>query len=284
LIYLSYSPLVEESKSLHTISRFVLRLSVWIRTVALLAIFAVAVTGIVLLGNRFRGNTVLSPSPSPDVILPPTSVFTPTPDLMIYDNFNDSAFEGKINTDLWKPDGDARSPSYIKQQEGILEFSIAPNSGKYLPLEATKKIDSNQYNFAESKMLLSSDRVGQDGDISFFLTTKDKKNRDVIFWCGIGRSPIIKTWCEVYREDVGGIEFSSVKKTTDYDVWHTFRIEIDPEIDVIFYVDGLRLGSYKPEDAEELKSKDFTVRLGVWSPSQDGIKAHFDEVRIGQYK
>jgi hypothetical protein len=275
---------VEESKSLHALSRVDLKLSVWTRSVVLIAIFALAVTGIVLLVNWIGGNTVLSPSPSPDVILPPTSASTPTPDSMIYDNFNVSDFEGKFNTDLWKSGGDALSPSYIKQQDGILEFWIAPNSGEYLPLEATKKTDSNQYNFAQSKILLSSDRVGTDGDTSFVLYIRNNHNVDVIFWCGIGRSPIIETWCEVYRSTTPETEFSSVKKTTDYDVWHTFRIEIDPEINATFYIDGQRVGSYKPNDAEELKNKEFRVELGVWSPSQDGIKAQFDEVWISQNK
>lgn len=59
---------------------------------------------------------------------------------------------------------------------------------------------------------------------------------------------------------------------------------MDPEINATFYIDGEQVGSYRPNDAEEIKGRAFALRLEVWSPKQDGIEAHFDDVRIGQFK
>ena len=56
---------------------------------------------------------------------------------------------------------------------------------------------------------------------------------------------------------------------------------MDSEVNATFYVDGQEMGSYQPDDAEELGKGIFQVRLEVWSPQQDGIRAHFDDVRIG---
>jgi len=59
---------------------------------------------------------------------------------------------------------------------------------------------------------------------------------------------------------------------------------MDPEINATFYIDGQQVGSYRPNDAEEIKGRDFTVRLAVSSSMQTGIQAHFDDVRIGQFR
>ena len=257
--------LAEAAKSLPSKPRISLKRLVWTSTVGLLIIFAVVIIGIILSGNRIGGNIVLFLN----------SLVSTT-----YDNFDDPTFNGKINTSLWSPT--VTAPSHIKQQAGVIELSIAPDSEEIVSLTATKKLDVKQANFVESKILLSSDQVGKDGDVSLRLMTKDNKNQNLIFWCGIGRSSIVQTWCEVYGRNVYGAEYSSEKIITTYDVWHTFRIEISPEINTIFYINGLRVGSYKPNDAEELRDKSFTIRLEVWSPSHDGIRAHFDEVWIDQ--
>ncbi|GAB4418521.1 MAG: hypothetical protein Fur0044_14530 [Anaerolineae bacterium] len=101
--------------------------------------------------------------------------------------------------------------------------------------------------------------------------------------CVISRSPPIQIWCEVYGRGPGP-EYSTEKIITNYDVWHTVRIGMDPEINATFYIDGEQVGSYRPNDAEEIKGRAFALRLEVWSPKQDGIEAHFDDVRIGQFK
>lgn len=212
-----------------------------------------------------------------------TPPFTPTAtinvDPTVYDNFNNPAFDGKLDTSLWRPS--VTPPSYIEQQDGVLILSLKPKAGDIASLFAVENLKSNQFNFAETKILLSGEKTGQDGDIGLALMTTDKKGQNLIFLCVISRSPPIQMWCEVYGRG-SGAEYLTKKIKTNYDVWHTVRIEMDPEINATFYIDGEQVGSYRPNDAEEIKGRAFTPRLEVWSPKRDGIEAHFDDVRIGQ--
>ncbi|MBE0682921.1 MAG: TIR domain-containing protein [Anaerolineales bacterium] len=197
-----------------------------------------------------------------------------------YDRFEGNKFDGKINTSRWNPV--ASPPSYVKQQDGVLVLSVG-STRAIASAFAIQKLKADQYNYVESKVLLSSNRTGKDGDTGLAMMIKDKNGQDLIFLCVISRFPPIQTWCEVYGRTEGA-EYSSNKKTTNYDVWHTFRIEIDPEINAVFYIDGLNVGTYRPSDVEDLGSNDFTVRLEAWSPAENSIEAHFNDVKIGQYK
>lgn len=221
----------------------------------------------------------VSPTPPAETKAADTPVTYPPTDTTIYEDFNDPAFDGKLDTSLWRPS--VTPPSYIEQREGILLLSLEPKAGKIASLFPSENLKSNQFNFAEAKMLLSSGKTGQDGDTGLALMTTDKKGQNLIFLCVISRSSPIQTWCEVYGRG-SGAEYVTEKITTNYDVWHTARIEMDTEINATFYIDGEQVGSYRPNDAEEIKGRSFTPRLEVWSPKQDGIEAHFDDVRIGQ--
>jgi hypothetical protein len=199
-------------------------------------------------------------------------------DPTVYDNFNNSAFDGGVQTALWK--AFVSPPGRIEQQNGVVVFTLTPGAGKIASLFSAENLKSNQFNFVESKLLLSSEKTGRDGDIGFGLVTTLKNGQELIFLCLIYRQMPVQVGCEVYgRGDQA--EYLSDRKITNYDVWHTVRIEIDPEINTTFYIDGQQVGSYRPNDAEEIKGTVFTPRLEVWSPMQDGIKAQFDDVRIG---
>lgn len=148
-------------------------------------------------------------------------------------------------------------------------------------LFSSENLKPSQFNSVESKMLLSSQRTGQDGDISFSLVSTLEDGRDLIFSCIVYRGEPVQVGCEVYgRGDEA--EYISERHVSDFDVWHTVRIEMDPEVNTTFYIDGEQAGSYRPYDAEEIKDGTFKARLEVWSPKQDGIKAHFDGVRVGR--
>lgn len=253
--------LAENAKAPASVPRVSLNTPALVRILGILAALTVVAVFIILLGNR--------------ILFPPSASSSVT-----YDNFDDLAYEDKLNTSIWK--AIARSPNYAKQQEGVMELSVTPNSEETVSLMATQKLNMPQLGFVESEVLLSGDRVGKGGDVSLQLMTNINHDQNLILWCGISRSVLPQTWCEVYGRVEGKTEYSSKKITTNYDIWHTFRIELSPEAEVFFYIDGLSVGSYLPSDAELLKTKSFTVRLEVWDPSQEGIKAHFDNVWIEQ--
>ena len=108
----------------------------------------------------------------------------------------------------------------------------------------------------------------------------------MIFLCVIDRRSPPEIWCEVSGRFDGPAEpeYTTSRIKTDYDVWHTFRIEVESEILATFFVDNQKIGQYQPSYASELKGQDFIVRFGAWSPQKDGIEANFDDVRLGIVK
>jgi hypothetical protein len=120
---------------------------------------------------------------------------------------------------------------------------------------------------------------GQGGEIGLDLLTPDIDGQRLVFSCFIYRRSLSQVGCEAWGR--GGLEYSTEKARTNFNTWHTVRIEVDPEIRVTFYVDGQEVGSYKPPDAEQLKGEVFTFQLGVSSPAPFGITANYDDVRVG---
>jgi hypothetical protein len=142
-------------------------------------------------------------------------------------------------------------PSYIEQREGVAVFALEPGAGEVASLFPSEDLKLDQFDFVESKILLSSERAGQDGDISFSLVTILEDGHNLIFSCLVYRGEPVQVGCEVYgRGDGSG--YLSQKHLSDYDVWHTVRIEMGPEINATFYIDGEQVGSYRPNDAEEV--------------------------------
>lgn len=196
-----------------------------------------------------------------------------------YDRFNDKTFDDAIDNNLWNPV--ASPPSYVKQQDGMLALSVgATRSIASAYMDKDLKLD--QYYSVESKVLLSSNKPGTNGDAGIFIETLDKYGGSVNFTCVISRYETVQMWCEVFgRTD--GAEYSTEHITTEYDVWHTFRIEIDPEVNATFYIDGKQMGSYKAADSNDLTNQNFTVSLRTWTPTET-LEAFYDDVKFRQHK
>ena len=201
--------------------------------------------------------------------------------LEVYDSFDDPSFDGRVNAELWNTS--AVSPSRVEQREGTLWIAVEPGAGKVATAFAARTLTSGQSIVAESRILLSGEKPGQDGDTGFALMIPTKTGRDLILLCVISRFPPIQTWCEAYGR-TADLEFSTPKSPTTYDIWHAIRIEIGPDMSVAFSIDGDRLGSYTPVDAGDLKGRPIRVRLEAWSPQQSGIEARFDDIRVGQFE
>ena len=196
-----------------------------------------------------------------------------------YDDFSNPVYDGVVDTNLWNPE--VKLPNYIEQREGVLVLSFEPGGqDDVVAVTSVESLASNQFNFAEAKILLSGQETGQDGDFSFILANA--------YSCVIGRGYSVRIWCEAREPDSENptAAYTTAEIVTNYDVWHTVRIEMDPEINVTFYIDGKQVGSYKPnaDGAKQIKDRPIKVRLSVWGRNQEGIQVHCDDVRIGQYR
>jgi hypothetical protein len=198
-----------------------------------------------------------------------------------YDDFDNPTYENKINEQLWNPV--FSPPNFVNQDNGKVFLSVLNGSDAHTAtLFATQKMDPSKHNFLEARMLLSSDSSDANGETGLAIILEDSNGEKLHALCVIGGS-LTRTWCEAWgRTDRA--EYVSEMNPTNYDIWHTYRIEIDPEINIVYYIDGEKIGSYTPQDADELKNNEFIVRLEVWSPERLGIEGVFDDIWIGQYK
>jgi serine/threonine protein kinase len=264
---------------------------------------AVVLLGLMAAGGIFLANRIRTPLESAVALIPPhatasalpsttatlatASTFTSSPtgtiarDPSTYDDFDNPAFDGKLDPSLWN--ATVTTPGYSEQRGGILVLSLPPDAGTEKLVPATGKLRSGQSGFVESRIRLSSEYTGQRGDLGLSLMTPAKDGEMLLFSCFIYRGARPHVGCEAWGRG-SGAEYSTGRMTTLSDYWHTVRIEMDPEIRVTFYVDGQEEGSYRPPDAEELKGKVFSFRLGISAPDADGITANFDDVRIGNLK
>jgi len=263
---------------------------------------AILLLGLMVAGGAFLANRTRSPlesaaaliAPHPPVsALPSTtatltkaSALTSSPtdtiarDPSTYDDFDNPAFDGKLDPSLWN--ATITSPGFAEQRGGVLVVSLPPGAGREELVLATANLRSDEFGSVESRIRLSSEYTGQRGDMGLSLMTSAKDDETLLFSCFIYRDTRPRLGCEAWGR--GSVEYSTERMTTLSDYWHTVRIEVDPEIRVTFYLDGQEMGSYRPPDAEELKGNVFSFRLGIWAPDADGITANFDDVRIGNLK
>ena len=108
----------------------------WAYVVGVLALIGL----LVVMMSRGAANTAVTgvvTQTAADTPVPPTITAQPTTqeknaDPTVYDDFNNPAFDGKINTSLWSPV--VKSPSYIEQGDGLLVLSLEPNTEKRVNL------------------------------------------------------------------------------------------------------------------------------------------------------
>ena len=245
----------------------------WGRAAAIVAVMVVAGGLIVAIGNSRKG----SAQPTGEAIGAAAPL---SPGEASYDDFNNPVFDGRLDPGLWSTAVEA--PGSVVQQEGMLVVDVAPQMGTTVTVLATRTLSAGQPAFVESRFLLTRFRkIVRGGDVSVSIAASLKDGRALVFSCLIYRQDPIKVGCEVYGEGAGPGYTSSVV-ITKYDAWHLVRIDLGTEGDVRFFVDGRVVGYYRLVDAEVLEGAVLTPRLEAWSPRQDGIIAHFDDVRIGQ--
>ncbi|NJN95734.1 MAG: hypothetical protein HC875_17280 [Anaerolineales bacterium] len=210
-------------------------------------------------------------------------------DPTIYDTFDNPAFEGSLGQDRWGMGG---SSPQLEQHHGVLVFTLSqPNPYDSFGLYPTRysSLTLDQFQFVEAKLLLSSETEtsgGGYGDFVLGVKAPLKDNRDLTFQCAIGRETPVRVKCSAYiwndieKRVEDYTEIGS--KPTNFDTWHTVRIEVDREANVTFSIDGQSLGSYRPQQADEIKNGFFSPNIWIYSETPESMIGHLDDVRIGQ--
>ena len=92
----------------------------------------------------------------------------------------------------------------------------------------------------------------------------------------------VEAWASCHTDGNIHGKYSTDSITVQYNTWHTFRFEINPEIATItFFIDGQQVGNYTPSDPETFKKTQFSPLLNVWSEDGGLVTSYVDDVRIG---
>jgi hypothetical protein len=196
----------------------------------------------------------------------------------VYDDFDDPAFAGEWNPELWEA-WDSTSHCEVEQQEGVLHFSCSEPTGSGLNALDYTEVPFGEFSFIETRLRLDDEMQTNNGAVIVkFYTSLDS-------WaeCGlVGGADRAEaaSYCGVYTGQ--DTDYEVAGPAANYDTWRLVRLELDPETAAItFFVDGQQVGAYTPPEAEALKQAEFTVELQVYFEEGTLVTGYFDDVRIG---
>jgi hypothetical protein len=211
-------------------------------------------------------------------------------DPTLYDNFNDPEFDGTFNKERWSSTSNGPSQQ-VEQHDGKMVFTLLdPQPDTVFGLSPTQPgvWTLDQPRAIEAKLSLSGETETTSdgaGNIALGGGTPLENNRHLTIQCIVAREGSVHVKCFAHISDKTNQtdeeyrEFGS--KLTNFDTEHMVRIEIDPEVNVMFYIDGTSVGSYRPIKADEVKDDFFYPGIWMWSATQDSIKGYADDVRFG---
>ena len=201
-------------------------------------------------------------------------------DPYLYDDFDDPAYDGTWNPQLWSWTG--AEPFHAAQRDGAMVFwntIPAPADGPWFRIPRQIQRSPQRTWFVEGRMRLGSDRSG--GWSSIQLKTHAFVN-------GHGWTTLCSLGASQGRTDVAvgcGIlgEYETDEVAVPYDTWHVLRIEMAPTTaEMRFYLDDTLLGAHVPMDASALAATTgLSVDFNLWHGDPDSASTRYvDWVRI----
>jgi outer membrane protein assembly factor BamD (BamD/ComL family) len=249
-----------------------------------------AVLALLLSGALGGGTPIATNTPSPTRTSRPTPKPTATMDAdpTVYDNFNNPAYDGILNTYLWTQESVGDPGGWAYQANGVLAMPVnSPGGG-----EAACGVGADQYHglnldrpyFFEAKLKLDTPQSNNSltgmgvllanyGDVS----------------CAIRASQPSRLSCEVLDMNYPGEVIDLVYTPTSLGQWYRIRMQLNPLTKVLtVYVDGRQIFAQalpQPEAPAKTLS-DITVStvhfdatmVSEWADTATG---YVDDVRIG---
>ncbi len=229
----------------------------------------------------------VTPKPPTDT---PTPRPTPTPtatidaDPMVYDNFNNPAFDGSLNTGRWERKIPWGEGCTVEQHDGVMVYQSSGISNSPLCILSTPLVPATETGVVEGKIYAETWGTGNYniGVVQFVSPISDDS-----FWiaqCGIFRVPA-DNWL-VAGLNVDPYEGEGTNKhyeggSLDAGQWYKFRIELDPfTTEVKCYLNDALIASHVPQQAEAIRAKGiFRELVGYWEENTE-TTYYFDDVRF----
>lgn len=267
----------------------------WVEGVPPAAVLPTATEAVVATAESLPTAT---PTPEPTNTPLPTQTLTPSPtptrtpmsytDPLLYDNFNDPAFDGACNLTLWS--FHSGGVFEAKQQNGVMVFSnsaASSSGGAELNISQPTKRSLQQLQLFEARLKVSSDHRGKYAFVKIQITADVSGHGwwtqcRLGSWSGGGNPQFI---CDIATDSGDKINFEYVTKgiPSAYDMWYSARIEADPRTaNLRFYLNNTLVGSHTPADAAALTTaNNLQPSVGVWNDGADTYATRYvDDVRI----
>ena len=207
-------------------------------------------------------------------------------DPLLYDDFNNPAFDGAYDPTLWALSG---SSGFLRQQQdGMFVFSNGSDLGPgwncgSLRLKKPQQRTLAQLQQFEARWRFANDLKGGRATIEMNFQSWSFDGHveaaACLVYADYGSQPMLE--CNV-GGDLGS-QYGTGPQEIAYDTWYTIRIEADPlTASLRFYLDNNLIGNYTPSQAAGwLAADDFRSYLaGCNRDSGTFSTRYLDDVRI----
>lgn len=183
-----------------------------------------------------------------------------------YDQFEEASYEGKINSTLWSA---RTSACTVFQKEGALKFTNNPaSSGQECDIFAARPSllsSAGELGVFEVQAMISSD-YNKKNTITQEIQYRTDSIPGGTWWalCGliVDGGNKLQGFMNISFYSGGASDYTDFYGTVDldlgFDVWHTIRLEADPQtFQITCQVDGQVIGSIAPSNIEKLMGASF---------------------------
>ncbi len=242
------------------------KLPTWIIAAAgLVGLVVLLAIGVYLFGRANRG----APTPTG-----PAAVAT------VYDDFDNPAFDGSYNQNLWRNEYD-NSQVRVTQSDGTLIFTllageessrgvalVARQFDGFTPTQPTffeARLKVNGESEGTAALILQSGAGGAEFFTSCYPLSKGDTHAITCYWYQKGGEEKV-----ISRVDVAP------------GAWHIVRIEVDPATMIFdYFADGVRVASQTPQNIDAFRETRFALAIDSTSESTNHASTTFDYVHFG---
>lgn len=220
-----------------------------------------------------------------------TPVFTGEADSTLHDDFDNLAFNGSFDSNLWR----CRNcgPNAVTQNDGVLMATRDRQPDQTVGLFAKRfdsvtvqTLTSDAPTFFETKLKLDPGKHTGNVQLQLYVVGIPGDDRSWFSQCTLGAvATEERAWSgctDTYESGPERHNYTVEASRVDFGTWHTVRIELDPASMIFsYFVDGEKIGSHIPIDAELIREARFFVSVSVHGSE---VVGYFDYVRVGQIK
>jgi len=235
------------------------------------AIFLTAVIGLLQpIVSKWADIYFATSTPSVDLATSETNI---SPSDFIYDNFDNSAYNGSFNKKLWISTNESIGQKI--QDNGVLKLSYNEASENGMGLVASKYsyVRLEKPTFFEAKLKVDN---AQNGHLYIFVGGSDLS---YFTGCNIGYGDKFASFnCSYFDKKQNRFIYETEDKLVNYREWYTARIETDPStMTYTYFLNGQKVGSF----IQEASDQHISFEVGIFAASNNNVNGYVDDVRIG---